>query len=217
MHLFRAGFLVLASHQLSQQTEVVNSNHHCGTILCNCLGANATSYHPIANGLIECFHRQLKTSLKTYPQPASWTDSLPIVLLGIRTQLKDDLQCTTAELVYGTTLRLPGKFFDDIKVGPLPDPISYAAKLKSVMTQLQSTPVRQQQKGNSYVSPHLKSCTHVFVHHDAVKKPLKKPLQKPYDGPFKVIKHSTKHYTLEMNGHNDVVSIDRFKPAFYEL
>ena len=104
-------------------------------------------------------------------------------------------------------------FFDDSKVEPLPDPISYAAKLKSVMTQLQPTPVRQQQKGNSYVSPHLKSCTHVFVRHDAVKKPL----QKPYDGPFKVIKHSTKHFTLEINGSNDVVSVDCLKPAFYEL
>ena len=119
---------------------------------CKCI--RTTSYHPIANELIERLHRQLKTSLKMHPQPVSWTDSLPIVLLGIRTQLKDDLQCTKAELVYGTTLCLPGEFFDNSKVEPLPDPISYAAKLKSVMTQLQPTPVCQQQKGNSYVSPH---------------------------------------------------------------
>ena len=39
-------------------------------------------------------------------------DSLPLVLLGIRTALKDDLHCSTAELVYGTTLCLPGEFFD---------------------------------------------------------------------------------------------------------
>ena len=64
---------------------------------CKCICT--TPYRPIANGLIELFHRQLKTSLKTHPQPASWTDSLPIVLLCIRTQLKDDLQCTTAEIV----------------------------------------------------------------------------------------------------------------------
>jgi len=94
-----------------------------------------------------------------------------------------------------------------------PDPSSYVTKLKNMMIQLQPTPVRQQHKGKSYVSPHLTSCTHVFVCHDAVKKPL----QKPYDGPFKVLKRSDKHFTLDMNGHEDVVSIDRLKPAFQEL
>ena len=44
-----------------------------------------TSYHPIANGLIERFHRQLKASLKCGSNSIKWTDSLPLVLLGIRT------------------------------------------------------------------------------------------------------------------------------------
>jgi hypothetical protein len=38
-------------------------------------------------------------------------DSLPLILLSIRTALKIDLKCSAAELVYGTTLRLPGEFF----------------------------------------------------------------------------------------------------------
>jgi len=63
------------------------------------------------------------------------------------------------------------------------------------------------------MNPHLTSGTHVFIRHDAVKKPL----QKPYDGPFQVLKRSDKHFTLDMNGHEDVVSIDRLKPAFQEL
>jgi len=65
-----------------------------------------TSYHPIANGIIERFHRQLKSSIKACNNP---TDSLPLILLGIRITLKD-LQCTAAELVYGITLRLPGEY-----------------------------------------------------------------------------------------------------------
>lgn len=67
-----------------------------------------TAYHPIANGLVERFHRQLKASLKCQPNPTQWVDGLPLVLLGIRTTLKQDLHCSSAELVYGTTLRLPG-------------------------------------------------------------------------------------------------------------
>jgi len=70
-----------------------------------------TSYHPIANGLVERFHRQLKSALKCLPDTTHWAKALPLVLLGIRTTLKQDLKCTPAELVYGTTLRLPGEFF----------------------------------------------------------------------------------------------------------
>ena len=36
-----------------------------------------TSYHPISNGLIERFHRQLKASLKAYPNPDTLDGSPP--------------------------------------------------------------------------------------------------------------------------------------------
>ena len=70
-----------------------------------------TAYHPCANGVVERFHRQLKAALKATPDPNQWVKSLPLVLLGIRTNVKQDINCTSAELVYGTTLRLPGEFF----------------------------------------------------------------------------------------------------------
>ena len=180
--------------------------------LLGCKRIRTTSYHLAANGLIERFHRELKTSLKTYPSPTHWIDSLPIVLLGVRTQLKEDLHCTSAELVYGTTLRLPGEFFDERKAETTPDPTSYVTRLKNMMYHLQATPVHQQKATNIYVSPTLKSCTHVFIRHDAVIKPL----QKPYDGPYKIQKRTDKHFTIDINGHNEVVSIDRLKPAFHE-
>ena len=67
------------------------------TELTNLLGSRrirTTAYHPIANGLIERFHRQLKASLKAYPDPTSWMDSLPLVLLDIRSAFKEDIGCT---------------------------------------------------------------------------------------------------------------------------
>jgi hypothetical protein len=39
-----------------------------------------------------------------------WTEALPLVLLGIRTTFKADLQASSAELVYGEPLRIPGEF-----------------------------------------------------------------------------------------------------------
>ena len=180
--------------------------------LLGCKRIRTTSYHPAANGLIERFHRQLKTTLKSHPDPTHWTDSLPVVLLGVRTQLKDDLHCTAAELVYGSTLRLPGEFFDASKAEAIPDPACYVTRLKTMMRTLQAAPVRKQTPTNTHASPILKSCTHVFVRHDAVRKPL----QKPYNGPYTVQKHSEKHYTVDINGHDEVISIDRLKPAFHE-
>nr|VZH95871.1 unnamed protein product [Spirometra erinaceieuropaei] len=74
------------------------------------LGTNrirTTAYHPQANGLIERFHRQLKTSLRAQPDPSRWSDHLPLVLLSLRSTLKADIGCTAADLVYGNSLRLP--------------------------------------------------------------------------------------------------------------
>ena len=38
-----------------------------------------------------------------------WTEALPLVLLGIRTTFKDDLQTSVSELVYVEPLRIPGE------------------------------------------------------------------------------------------------------------
>ena len=98
-----------------------------------------TAYHPQANGIIERFHRQLKVALKTHSDPAQWYDALPLVLLGIRTALKSDIGCSVAELVYGTTLRIPGEFFI-ANPNPSIDPAQFVGKLKSLMCQLKATP-----------------------------------------------------------------------------
>ena len=68
---------------------------------------HTTAYHPQANGLVESFHRQLKTALMTRLTDANWVDELPWVLLGIRTTPKEDINCSTAELVYGSPLTVP--------------------------------------------------------------------------------------------------------------
>ena len=68
-----------------------------------------TAYHPQSNGMVERLHRQLKAALQAHGN-TSWMDSLQLVLLCIRTAVKEDIQCTAAEMVCGTTvtLRLPG-------------------------------------------------------------------------------------------------------------
>uniref|UniRef100_A0A1X7VA49 Integrase catalytic domain-containing protein n=1 Tax=Amphimedon queenslandica TaxID=400682 RepID=A0A1X7VA49_AMPQE len=70
---------------------------------------HTTSYHPQASGLIEWFHRHLKGALRAQSLSHSWSEALPLMLLGIRTAIKEDLQFSNAELVNGTTLRVPGE------------------------------------------------------------------------------------------------------------
>ncbi|GFY31713.1 hypothetical protein TNCV_4200231 [Trichonephila clavipes] len=67
-----------------------------------------TGYHPQANGMIEELHRPLKSAIKCHATER-WTEVLPIILLGLRAYLKEDILCTPAELVFGTTIRLPGE------------------------------------------------------------------------------------------------------------
>ncbi|GFX92432.1 transposon Tf2-11 polyprotein [Trichonephila clavipes] len=67
-----------------------------------------TGYHPQANGMIEELHRPLKSAIKCHATER-WTEVLPIILLGLRASLKEDILCTPAELVFGTTIRLPGR------------------------------------------------------------------------------------------------------------
>lgn len=70
-----------------------------------------TSYHPQSNGMIDRLHRTIKSALKCN-NANDWVDCLPTILLGHRSTIKNDVNVTPAELVYGTTLRLPGEFFE---------------------------------------------------------------------------------------------------------
>ncbi len=91
--------------------------------------ARTTAYNPQTNGMIERFHRQLKSSLKAQELCTHWLDVLPLVMLGIRSAIKDNLAATTAELVYGATLRLPAQFFS-CDVNAPPDPTDFVSTSK---------------------------------------------------------------------------------------
>ena len=68
-----------------------------------------TAYHPQANGMVERAHRQLKEALKARCAGAAWPSHLPWVLLGLRAAPKEDSNVSSAELVYGAPLHLPGQ------------------------------------------------------------------------------------------------------------
>ncbi|KAJ8046831.1 hypothetical protein HOLleu_05637 [Holothuria leucospilota] len=115
-------------------------------------------------------------------------------------------------MVFGTTLRLPGQFFDKPDDSTLSDPSNYVHRLKSAMTSLIPTSPRVPTNRTTHVNTNLNTCTHVFIRRDAVRKPL----QPPYDGPFQVLERNDKVFKLDVNGRHETLSIDRLKAAHFE-
>lgn len=134
-----------------------------------------------------------------------------MTMLSLRNTLKTDLGCSTAELVFGMPLSLPGQYFHIPQNSCTTSPSSFVRDLRHRMAKLTYTPPRQQTT-SSYLPQKLDSCDFVFVRNDAVKKPL----TPSYQGPFKVLKRSEKFVTIMRSRDKDTVSIDRLKPAWLE-
>jgi hypothetical protein len=178
----------------------------CLNKICGTTQFRTTAYHPAVNGLVERLHRQLKASLTCHAE--TWTEALPLVLLGLRTAWRDDLQATTAELIYGQTLRLPGEFLNPSK-SRLSDP-EFIQQFRKLMNDLRPTPTSSHGNKQIFTFRDLETCSHVFLRHDAVKPPL----QPAYDGPYKVLHRDHRTFRLLLNGRPTSVSTDRLKPAY---
>ncbi|BHF60865.1 hypothetical protein SprV_0100383400 [Sparganum proliferum] len=152
-----------------------------------CTRSRTTAYHPAANEMVERFHRQLKTSLRAAADPENWTHHLPLVLLGIRSALKPDLDCSAAELVFGATVRLPGEMITPTPQGAVEDPTNLLHRLRQFMRTLSPVPPRSS-ASPSYLEKDLATCSHVYLRCDRVRRPL----EPPYDGPFRVLSRGPK-------------------------
>lgn len=168
-----------------------------------------TAYHPQCNGLVERFHRQLKTAITCHANP-NWIESLPLVLLGIRSAFKDDLKSSSAELLYGEPLRLPGEFFDNYEPYYTTDITDFSARMRSFAEQLRPCPTQHHGQKKIFVYKDLATCSHVFLREDI----LRGALQPAYTGPHPVVKRGTKYFKIKFKDKEITVSIDRLKPAF---
>ncbi|GFS95877.1 transposon Ty3-I Gag-Pol polyprotein [Nephila pilipes] len=82
---------------------------------------HTTPYHPVGNGQVGKFHRQLKAAIMAHGNTQRTTVLLTI-LTGFGATWKEELQATTAEMIYGAPIRLPSEFLCPSK--PSPDSVT---------------------------------------------------------------------------------------------
>ena len=138
--------------------------------------------------------------------------TLPAVLLGVRSAVKERLGRSAAEVIYGTTLRLPGEFTKQYTFDANTDLENYSDKLRVAMSRLRLCPPRDTQQHNIFQFKEIATCTHVFLRRIAIAPPL----TAPYDGPYKVVARSGKVMKILVKGKVETVSLDLVKPAHLE-
>ncbi|GFT37374.1 uncharacterized protein TNCV_4285221 [Trichonephila clavipes] len=97
----------------------------------------------------------------------SWTRSLPIILLGLRTIWRVGFEDTPVELLYGESIRLPCDFFEDTLFQPQSE---FVQTLKATIKDFKPAPFSYRSKQKPLIFKDLKDCSHVFVSTDSVRK-----------------------------------------------
>ena len=177
-------------------------------VLCQRLGVQhitTTAYHPQSNGIVERFHRQLKDSLRARLASADWPSHLPWVLLGLRSAPKEDHNVSSAELLYGVPIALPGELVDTAE----PPATIFLENLRRPPPV--GLPTRPLPSSSPSTGPlqRLMEADFVFIRRGAPGPPLS-PL---YDGPYRVVAKSPKVFQLQLGSRVESVSVDRLKPC----
>ena len=125
--------------------------------------------------MIKRFHRTLKTALKARPTGPNWVEELPWVLLGFRITPKEDLGYSSAELVYGEPLTIPGELVSPKSAKSVDDLL---LNFKLNITLYAPRTASHHTPAVPYLSLSLSTAKHVYVQRNG----SKDPLQRPYSG-----------------------------------
>lgn len=121
--------------------------------------------NPSANNLVKHFHRQLKSTIMCH-ETEKYVDVLvvlTIILSGIRSEWKENLQTKSIELVYGEPIRLLGEF-------PAPqaatsNTLDCVKNLGNHFSILKPKNGTHHSRKQTLVFKDLKTCSHVLIGH----------------------------------------------------
>ena len=154
---------------------------------------HASTYHPQGNGLIERFHRTLKTALRTHDNK-KWTELLPWIMLSLRANFKGSIETSPAELVFKQQLRLPGQF-----------------NLSGQKTTRH--PTTHNSEIDTFLPKGFQEASHMLVKRDPKRK---RTLNTPFHGPYRILERRKFTCLLEIKKKPVPVHVSRLKPFFME-
>ena len=155
--------------------------------------------------MVERAHRHVKDALRAREAGAEWPDPLAWVLMGLRATLKESNGVSSARLVFGQPLTLPGELTDVQEAAaddfitrlvtneppPTCQPRSYAAVAASPPS----------------IPTHLREAEFVYVRRGG----NAPPLVPVYSGPYRVRHVGPKVFMLEVGLTLEKVTVDRLK------
>jgi hypothetical protein len=139
-------------------------------------------------------HRQLKDALRARGAGPGWHSHLPWVLMGLHAAPKEDSAVSSAELVTGTPLILPGQLLylqDPQRVDVPPPPTRPETYVAAADTR----------------PAHIAQAEQVYMRVGG----QQKPLAAPYAGPFLLISKGPKTFTIQVGKRQEAISVDRLK------
>jgi hypothetical protein len=113
-----------------------------------------------------------------------WTEALPLVILGILTAFKADLQVSVADLVYDESLRIPEEILT-----PTADPVEPSHLISQHMTRIRPVLAARHASPATFVQNDLHKCTQVFLRQNRTRRAL----EPPYSGPTRSFHGERKH------------------------
>ena len=134
-----------------------------------------------------------------------WPSHLPWVLLGLRSAPKEDHNVSSAELLYGVPIALPGELVETAE----PPATAYLENLH--WPPPVGLPTRTLSSAPPSPGPlqRLMAADFVFIHRGAPGQPL----SLLYDGSYRVVAKSSKVFKLQFGSCMESVLVDRLKPC----
>ena len=166
--------------------------------------------YPQSNGLAERYIKTIKTALTAKLDRNNWVKYIPLIVLSINNTYKADLKCSSAELVFGQTLRLPGDLCFNTPLPRIAFPDDFVLSMRKFANECKPTDTRVEQSNPTHLPKELETCTHVYVRND----PIKQNLTPTYDGPFPVHSRTNKTFKIFRKGNLFSVAVNNVKPAF---